>query len=133
MSKRSTSDHKPTAANVDFPVYIPGENGETKLEVGKARLRAGTLVVEFRDTAAGVILQNMIQRGVLLGMSMILLQPDELNLKYQETLEVEELREKLDPTAWERYANGEIEYEEAVRLGGKLADPVSDRDPDGLG
>lgn len=97
MSNRSKSEQKPTAANIDLPIFIPTSKGETKLEVGKARLRAGTLVVEFRDTGAAVALQKMIERGVLLGMSMILLQPDALNQKYQDIVEQEAVdREEKD-------------------------------------
>lgn len=80
----------PTATNVDFPVFVPNENGSTDIEVGRARLRYGTLVVEFKDSAPAVAIQNMIQRGVLLGFGMIMLKPDVVNNMYQEVVAHEE-------------------------------------------
>ena len=87
---RLTSDTRPTATNVDFPVFVPNEKGETNIEVGKARLRYGTLVIEFKDTAPSVAIQNMIERGVLLGLGMIMLKPDIVNEMYQDVVAEEE-------------------------------------------
>lgn len=93
---RLESDSRPTAANVDFPVFVPNDNGETNIEVGKARLRYGTLVVEFKDSAPAVAIQNMIERGVLLGLGMIMLKPDIVNEMYQDVVAEEEKLQVLD-------------------------------------
>lgn len=87
---RLDSEVKPTATNVDWPVFVPNSDGSTDIEVGRARLRYGTLVVEFKDSAPSVAIQNMIQRGVLLGFGMIMLKPDVVNNMYQEVVENEE-------------------------------------------
>lgn len=91
---RLDSEVKPTATNVDWPVFVPNSNGSTDIEVGRARLRYGTLVVEFKDSAPAVAIQNMIARGVLLGFGMIMLQPDVVNQMYQEVVEEEEARKE---------------------------------------
>lgn len=87
---RLISDAQPTATNVDWPVFVPNEDGSTDVEVGRARLRYGTLVVEFKKTVAAVAIQNMIERGVLLGFGMIMLKPDVVNEMYQEVVAEEE-------------------------------------------
>ena len=87
---RLDSEVKPTATNVDWPVFVPNGDGSTDVEVGRARLRYGTLVVEFKDSAPSVAIQNMIQRGVLLGFGMIMLKPDMVNNMYQEVVAEEE-------------------------------------------
>lgn len=91
MTKKR-KDARPTAVNVDLPVFIPNDKGETTIEVGVARLRYGTLVVEFKDTAGSVAIQRMIERGVLMGLGMIMVKPDEVNEQYQEVLENEDLQ-----------------------------------------
>jgi hypothetical protein len=89
-SYRLTSDERPTATNVDFPVFVPNDKGETTIEVGRARLRYGTLVVEFKDTAASVAIQKMIERGVLIGFGTVMIKPDVVNEMYQEIVANEE-------------------------------------------
>lgn len=88
---RLTSEERPTATNVDWPVFVPNEAGEIKVEIGKARLRYGTLVVEFKDTAGAVAIQNMIARGVLMGFGMIMIKPDVVNEMYQDVVKNEAL------------------------------------------
>lgn len=88
--KKERTEVAPTATNVDWPVFVPNNNGSTDIEVGRARLRYGTLVVEFKDSAPAVAIQNMIARGVLLGFGMIMLRPDVVNEMYQEVVEDEE-------------------------------------------
>lgn len=90
---RLTSEALPTATNVDWPVFVPNGDGSTDIEVGRARLRFGTLVVEFKDSAPSVAIQNMIERGVLLGFGMIMLKPDVVNEMYQEVVANEEAAE----------------------------------------
>ena len=89
---RLDSEVKPTAINVDWPVFVPNGDGSTDIEVGRARLRYGTLVVEFKDSAPSMAIQNMISRGVLLGFGMIMLKPDVVNNMYQEVVADEEAR-----------------------------------------
>ena len=87
---RLNSEVQPTATNVDWPVFVPNGDGSTDIEVGRARLRFGTLVVEFKDSAPSVAIQNMIARGVLLGFGMIMLKPDDVNNMYQDVVAHEE-------------------------------------------
>lgn len=87
---RLTSDARPTATNVDWPVFVPNSDGSTDIEVGRARLRYGTLVVEFKNSVPAVAIQNMIERGVLLGFGMIMLKPDVVNEMYQDVVAGEE-------------------------------------------
>lgn len=91
--KRDRPEATPTAINVDWPVFVPNAEGSTDIEVGRARLRAGTLVVEFKDSAPSVAIQNMIARGVLLGFGMIMLKPDMVNAMYQDVVSNEEAAE----------------------------------------
>ncbi len=95
MAKRKRDRHTtevpaPTATNVDWPVYIPNSDGTTQIEVGKARLRYGTLVIEFKNSGPADAIQNMIARGVLLGFATVMVQSDVVNEMYQEVVENEE-------------------------------------------
>lgn len=98
---RLVSEERPTASNVDWPVFVPNEAGEIKVEIGKARLRYGTLVVEFKDTAGAVAIQNMISRGVLMGFGMIMIKPDVVNEMYQEVVAEEAAKAKATEKALE--------------------------------
>lgn len=92
---RLVSDSRPTAANVDWPVFVPNDDGSTNIEIGKARLRYGTLVVEFKDSVVSVAVQNAIERGVLIGFGLIMLDPDVVNKMYQDVVAEEELDKQL--------------------------------------
>lgn len=95
MAKTKRKDTRPTAVNMDLPVFIPNEKGETTIDVGTARLRYGTLVVEFNDRASSIAIQRMIERGVVMGLGMVMVKPDEVNLGYQEVVETEELERDI--------------------------------------
>lgn len=101
MTKRnkSTTEKKPTATNIDWPVVVPSEDGESEIHIGKARLRFGTLVVEFKDSAPANAIQNMIGRGVLMGFGVIMIQPDIVNEMYQDVVAEEEAQEKAIASA----------------------------------
>lgn len=95
MAKRKRDRHPtegpaPTATNVDWPVYIPNSDGSTQIEVGRARLRYGTLVVEFKDSGPADAIQNMIARGVVLGFATVMVQPDVVNEMYQDVVKNED-------------------------------------------
>lgn len=95
MAKRKRDRHAPvvpapTATNVDWPVYVPNSDGTTSIEVGRARLRYGTLVIEFKDSGPAEAIQNMIARGVQLGFATVMIQPDVVNEMYQEVISEEE-------------------------------------------
>jgi hypothetical protein len=113
MAKRKRTEHLPTVTNMDFPVMIPNEKGETTVHVATARLRFGTLVLEFKDTAPAVAIQRMIERGVLLGLGMVMLKPDEVNLGYQEVVENEKLEQEVNELFQKEDAAALEELEEA--------------------
>lgn len=96
MAKKKRTDNLPTAVNMDLPVFIPNEKGETTIDVGTARLRYGTLVVEFNDRASSVAIQRMIERGVVMGLGMVMVKPDMVNLGYQEVVENEKLEQEVN-------------------------------------
>lgn len=80
------TERTPKASNVPFPVFVPSPDGTTSHEMGLASLRAGTLVIEFKNNLPGVAIQRMIERGVVLGLSFVMIAPDEANLAAQERL-----------------------------------------------
>lgn len=88
--KRDRHEVKPTATNVDFPVFVPNTDGTTTIEVGRARLRAGTMVIEFKDSGPADAIQNMIARGVILGFDFKMLKADAANQAYQNEIKDEE-------------------------------------------
>lgn len=88
--KRDRPEVKPTATNVDFPVFVPNTDGTTTIEVGRARLRYGTLVVEFKDSGPADAIQNMIARGLILGLNFKMLKTDVANQAYQNEIKDEE-------------------------------------------
>lgn len=59
--------------NTPFPVYIPGNDGELKLEIATASLKAGTLVVEFNDRLPAQAIQRMIANERLVGLAVVVL------------------------------------------------------------
>lgn len=87
---RLTSDALPTATNVNFPIYVPSDDGKAELVVGQGRLRYGTLVIEMKDTAASVAIQRAIERGVFIGLGFVLVGADEKNEEYQKIVEKDE-------------------------------------------
>lgn len=88
--KRDRPEVKPTATNVDWPVFVPNSDGTVSIEVGRARLRYGTLVVEFKDSGPADAIQNMIARGVILGFDIRMLKTDAANKAYQNLVKDEE-------------------------------------------
>lgn len=88
--KRDRQEVKPTATNVDWPVFVPNSDGTVSIEVGRARLRYGTLVVEFKDSGPSDAIQNMIARGVILGFDIRMLKTDAANKAYQNLVKDEE-------------------------------------------
>lgn len=52
----------PKAVVEGMPVYVPGDNGELKLEIARATLKAGTMVVEFNTRLPAMAIQGMIAR-----------------------------------------------------------------------
>lgn len=60
-----------------IPVFMPTETGISEVELAHARLKSGTLVMEFRNNAPGIAIQRLIDRGVLLGLSFVLAEPSE--------------------------------------------------------
>lgn len=84
----------PVAQNVNFPVFVPSTDGATTVEMGKADMRNRTLVIRFKDSLPAVAIQNMIQRGVFLGISFVMLAPDDVHIAAEERLEKEEQEAK---------------------------------------
>lgn len=58
-------------ANTYMPVYVPGDNGELKLEVAKAKLKSGTLVIEFNDRLPALAIQRMLARDIEIGLIVV--------------------------------------------------------------
>lgn len=70
-------DRKPEAKNIMVPVYLPTEAGVTTgIELGKANLKAGTLVIEFNDKLPAMAIQRLLERGQLLGVSFVMVDPE---------------------------------------------------------
>jgi hypothetical protein len=110
---RLVSDARPTAANIDIPIFVPNDDGSTNIEIGKARLRYGTLVVELKDTAVSVAIQNSIARGVLLGLGFIMLQPDVVNEMYQDVVAKEEAEKaSINKAKLQAIADSELVFKE---------------------
>ena len=65
------------APEIVIPVFMPTEEGVSDVELANAQLKAGTLVMEFRNNAPGIAIQRMLERGVLLGLSFVLADPEE--------------------------------------------------------
>ena len=57
-----------------FPVFVPNDEGEVKMEVAKASLKAGTLVVEFDQNLVALAIQRALSRGVLIGLAFVMLE-----------------------------------------------------------
>lgn len=94
------TERAPKASDVVLPVYVPSENGVTRIELAKATMRNGTMIVEFKNNLPGVAIQKIIERGVVLGLSFVMIAPDAVNLAAQEKLaheeELDELEERYD-------------------------------------
>lgn len=84
------TERTPKASDVLLPVYVPSSDGATSIEMGKASLKSGVLIIEFKNNLPGVAIQNMIARGVVLGLSFVMVAPDDHNIAAQERLEQQE-------------------------------------------
>jgi hypothetical protein len=62
-------EHKIQDAQI--AVYVPNENNELKLELGKASLKGGQLVIKFNDRLPGQTIQRMIARGDLMAVTLV--------------------------------------------------------------
>lgn len=116
----------PTATNVDWPVYVPNEDGTTQLEVGRARLRYGTLVVEFKDSGPADAIQNMIQRGVLMGFGMVMVKPDVVNEMYQDVVAQESGEDEIAQAVAQGVNSGLLKF----NAEGKLETVHGDQTPE---
>lgn len=79
---------------VYIPVYIPTEDGVNgDLELGKASIRSGTLIIEFNNKLPSVAIQRRIERGGLVGVTFVI--PEE---EAAEAREAEEDRKYKEMT-----------------------------------
>lgn len=113
-------ERRPEAKNLVVPVFAPSSNGVTQLELAKASMRHGVLMVEFNNKVPAIAIQNMFERGVVLGLSFIMIKNDETNEAMQEQLarenmvsEISEALDALDPDTkkqWESELGIEHDY-----------------------
>lgn len=71
----------PKVKGFPVPVYVPGDEGELKLVVGEASLKAGTLVIEFNDRLPAQAIQQMMAKQILFGIGLIKISPEMTNLE----------------------------------------------------
>lgn len=100
----------PYAIAHDFALMVPAPDGvdDAIAEVMARHEAELDAVLERYGVALGDLLQPTWMRAVRVG-------------------DVEALRSPATAPPWERYAAGELTYDEAVRLGGPLEGPVPDR------
>ena len=109
------TERQPRASDVEIPVFVPSTNGQTSLEMGKASLKAGVLIIEFKNNLPGVAIQRMIERGVLLGFSFVMLKEDEVNLQAQERLaNIEAAQAEQDEEDLARLVDEELTPEDII-------------------
>ena len=53
------------------PVYVPGDNGELKLEVGTGSLKGGQLVIKFNDRLPAQAIQRMLADEILFAVTLV--------------------------------------------------------------
>lgn len=105
------TEREPRASDITLPVYIPSTDGAMNVEMGKGSLKHGTLVIEFKNTLPGVAIQRMLERGVILGISFVMIAPDDLNLAAQERLEkINQDTEDLD-----KLKNDDVSVEDIMK------------------
>ena len=80
----------PEAKDMAIPVWVPSPSGNSKLTVGKGSLKGGQLVVKFSDKLPAIAIQRMLERGALIGMNFVMLQPDPKNEAMQVQISEEE-------------------------------------------
>lgn len=61
-----------TPSQIYIPVFIPTEDGVGEIELGKATIRSGTLLVEFNNKLPSVAIQHRIERGGIIGLSFVI-------------------------------------------------------------
>lgn len=90
MAKRR--EIKPT--QVYIPVFIPTEDGVNgNLELGKASIKGGTLVIEFNNKLPSVAIQRRIERGDVVGVTFVIPEAEA-----EEAREAEEERKNAEMT-----------------------------------
>lgn len=102
---------------VYIPVFIPTEDGVNgDLELGKASIRGGTLIIEFNNKLPSVAIQHRIERGGIVGVTFVI--PDD---EAQAAREAEEERKNEEMTPLDKdirdieiLRDGEVTPEEII-------------------
>lgn len=92
MAKRRS--HRPLVVDTFIPVYIPTEGGVGDLELGKASIKSGTLVVEFNNKLPSVAIQRRIERGELVGITFVIPEDEAEAARKSEAQREKELAEQ---------------------------------------
>jgi hypothetical protein len=80
-----------------IPVYIPTEDGVNgELELGKASIRGGTLIVEFNNKLPSVAIQHRIERGGIVGLTFVIPEDEAAEAREAEEARKEEEMTPLD-------------------------------------
>lgn len=82
---------------VYIPVWIPTEDGVNgELELGKASIRGGTLIVEFNNKLPSVAIQRRIERGGIVGLTFVIPEEEAAEAREAEAARKEEEMTPLD-------------------------------------
>jgi cation transport regulator ChaC len=109
MAKRR--EIKPT--QVYIPVFIPTEDGiNGNLELGKATIKGGTLIIEFNNKLPSVAIQRRIERGDVVGVTFVI--PEE---------EAEQAREAEEERKLEAMSQDERDFRDLELLQGDEITP----------
>lgn len=95
MAKRITRKSK-TVVDTLIPVYIPTEDGYGELELGKASMKVGTLVIEFNTKLPSIAIQNRILRGDIVGVTFVIPEDEAAEAREAEAMREQEARDAAD-------------------------------------
>lgn len=105
MAKRTPKTT--TVVDTYVPVYIPTTDGYGDLELGKATVKGGTLLVEFNNKLPSMAILNRIARGEIVGLTFVIPQ--------DEAEEAEREEKVREATAAQEIPEEETEEERKVR------------------
>lgn len=92
MAKRT----RQTVVDTYIPVFIPTEDGVNgDLELGKATMKAGTLIIEFNNKTPSVAIQRRIERGAIVGVTFVVPEDEAEAARESEAERAKELAEEL--------------------------------------
>lgn len=125
MAKRTRKTQ--TVVDTLVPVYIPTEDGYGDLELGKATVKGGTLIIEFNSKMPSVAILNRIARGDIVGVTFVIPESEAEEARRHEEERANQVEEPQEPETDEQRVAREAAEEAQAKVDQAFLDAELDR------